>query len=656
MKFTNTVISICLAFVFVLNQHLAIGQEENPAKVTKASEKQSEKHADISKSGKKEPNTKEGKPKGKVNAFPVKKEVDPAKTKDFAALSSEADKFFIHEHYKFALPLYLKLLAIKPEDMLYNYRTGISYLHSTNKSLAVGYLEKAQKLDLKKHHLDIEYFLAKAYHHKLEFDNAIAHYNLYKKTLNTKHEHERSLSAEIDRLIYECNTGKILVASPTNVKVEHICAKINSPYSEKFPLITSDGNVLYFSSGRPLTKGGLLDPANKQYYDDIYFSTKINEEWTPAKQLDTVVNTKGHDEPLAISFDGQKMFIQNSENDGDILWTEKKNNTWSTPVEMSSRINSPDFEEGACLSPDGKTFYFSSDREGGLGGLDLYYCKLQPDGSWSTPISMGPQINTRYDEEDPFILGDGKTFYFSSNGHNTMGGYDIFVSQFDQSKGRWTKPLNLGYPVNSADDEVHISWTADGLTGYYSEDNEQGFGDEDIYVVTLGVAPKVSEVVAAAEPNIEVQNVENLLEDKSRQVNASVGSAHDNMHVAKSVNPNCPKAGDVLKDKVHFSLNENYSLTEYSKTKILNVVKLMESCPKTKIEIEGFSDNFGDHAKNYLLISKKRAEAVYNFMLQKGVDKQRLQIKAYEEKALDGMTNSEGNSKNRRVEFKVLDN
>ncbi|HEX8547463.1 MAG TPA: OmpA family protein [Cytophagaceae bacterium] len=659
MKPAITLICTFYITLLLLPQQSAFGQEQISKETDKSTkEKKSNKEKKEQEFNEREKAKLDKKLKSSTQTFPEKKKVDPTKTSEFAQLTADADKFFIHEHYKFALPLYLKILNTTPDDMVSNYRTGISYLHTTDKSQAVSYLEKAQKLDLKKQHLDLEYFLGRAYHHKHEFDNAISHYELYKRTLNVKHEHERELANEMDRFIKECKAGKILVAKPTGSTVEHVGAKVNSPYSEKYPLITSDGKVIYFSSGRPHTKGGQLDPTSKQYYDDIYFSVNTNGEWSPAKQIDTTVNTSGHDEPLAISFDGYKMFVQNSDAEGDILWTEKKDNIWSKPLEMTDKINTPDFEEGACLSPDGKTFYFSSDKEDGLGGLDLYYSKLQPDGSWSAAVNMGAQINTPYDEEDPFLLGDGKTFYFSSNGHNTIGGYDIFVTRFEQSKGGWTVPENMGYPINSADDEVHISWTADGKKGYYSEDNENGFGNEDIYSVSLDVAPKVSELVKPVEPLAEQRQVATLISkgDTPSGFTASTNSTEKSLANVRPTDISCPKVGEILKDRVHFALNENYTLTEYSKNKILNVIKLMESCPSAKIEIEGFSDNFGDHAKNYLLISKKRAEAVYEFMVRKGIAKERLKVMPFEETPREGSSNTEGNIKNRRVEFKVLEN
>lgn len=628
--------------------------------------------------------------------FAPRKEILTKPSFNYPETQKKASQYFLHEEYRFALPLYLELYQADSNDYHNNYRTGVCYLNTTEKSAAIKYLVRAQQLEKKQGASDIDYFLGQAYHSNHKFDKAIEYYNKYKASLNPKHEFDVELSKEINRAIAQCNTGKKLIASPVNVVIEHVSAKVNSPYSEKFPLISYDGNTLYFSSGRPMTTGGDTDPNTEQYYDDIYSSTKQKGEWMPAKQLSSDINSSGNDAPLSITSDGKRIYFYSSKGDeGKIYFVDKNDTTWSMPQMISDNISTEEYETGACISPDGKTFYFSSEREGGFGGEDIYKSQLMGDNTWDEPVNLGPQINTPYDEDDPFLLADGKTFYFSSQGHNTMGGFDIFVSKFDPAKKTWTVPANMGYPINSAEDEISISWSADGKMGYFSEDNESGFGNEDIYTINLAAAPKTNtsvelpatalketpepvqkESTAAVAKNettksegnttakkeipeaVKKETVEKTIVESATASNSnavpSISAAAARTVAIDKAYPSEPKVGEVLKEQVHFAFNESHSITEYSKNKIASVIALLNKYPAITIEIEGFTDP-SDNLEYNLEVSKKRAQAVYDYMLKKGIDKKRLQLKVYADSQHDvNASSSEADIRHRRVEFKII--
>jgi outer membrane protein OmpA-like peptidoglycan-associated protein/tetratricopeptide (TPR) repeat protein/YHS domain-containing protein len=556
---------------------------------------------------------------------------EATKLNSYIETEKKASNHFLHERYKFALPLYQQLIKINPEDYTLNYRLGLCYLRTTDKSQSLRYLEKAKSMEQKNASGDIDFFLGEAYHAHLEFDKAIEYYGKYKAKLssNKKHDFDEELISEVNHLIEQCNSGKKLYTSPVNVKVDHLNAKINSPYSETYPVVSPDGNTIYFSSGRPLTKGGGLDPNSGQYYKDIYYSEKLNGQWLPAKQLD--INTVGNDVPLSITSDGNTLFLSSPINTEAVMFfSEKSDTAWTKPREMDATINAMYDESGACISPDGKTFYFVSEEgEDGLGGKDIYKSKLGPDGTWGDPTNLGPQINTPYNEDDPFMLADGKTFYFSSQGHNSMGGYDIFVSKHDPQRKTWTVPSNLGYPINTPGDEVSVSWTGDGRIGYFSADNEKGFGNEDIYVINLAAAPKANTIT---------QNV--------------IAKSPKNAESAAKAYGNRPKAGEVLKDQVHFAFNESHAITEYSKNKINTIVALMNKYPDLTIEIEGFADKTDDDDYDKE-IAQKRAETVREHLIKRGIDKSRLQL--HISSAADGTEDEdEIELRSRRVEFKIL--
>jgi outer membrane protein OmpA-like peptidoglycan-associated protein/tetratricopeptide (TPR) repeat protein len=396
----------------------------------------------------------------------------------------EGDKLFEQGSvfYKQALDPYLKANTFNPNNALLNFKIGKSYLYSNFKLKAIPYLEKALQLNP---NVDpqVHYIMAKVYHLDMQWDKAISEYKAFQATLS-KGDDFTELVEEVNKHITECINGKELVKNPLRVFIDNAGAEINSQFPDYGPVISADESVMLFTSRRPNTTGAGIDPAINEYYEDIYISTKKGDKWSPAQNMGKPINTEDHDANSGLSADGQKFLIYIGKNNGDLYEAELKGDSWSKPERMNKNINTDFHESSACYTPDGKAVYFVSDKpDGGLGDRDIYVSTKDEKGKWAKAVNLGPTINTRYGEEGVFLHPDGKTLYFSSQGHKTMGGYDIFKSVLEN--GKWSDPVNLGYPVNTPDDDVFFVTSASGKHGYYASFNANGFGEKDIYMITF---------------------------------------------------------------------------------------------------------------------------------------------------------------------------
>jgi outer membrane protein OmpA-like peptidoglycan-associated protein/tetratricopeptide (TPR) repeat protein len=394
------------------------------------------------------------------------------------------DKFFElgSIFYKQAIDPYLLAYKFNPNNALLNFKIGKSYLYSNHKLKGIPYLEKALKLNP---NVDpqVHYVMAKVYHLDMQWDKAISEYKAFQATLTSVSEF-KELIEEVNKHIAECLTGKELVKKPLRVFIDNVGAEINSQYPDYGPVISADESIMLFTSRRPNTTGGGIDPGINEYFEDIYMSIKKGDKWMPAQNMGKPINTEDHDANSGLSADGQKFLIYIGKNNGDMYEAELKGDTWSKPERMNKNINTDFHESSACYTPDGKSVYFVSDKpDGGLGDRDIYISTKDEKGKWGKAVNLGPTINTQYGEEGVFLHPDGKTLYFSSQGHKTMGGYDIFKTVLEN--GKWSDPVNLGYPVNTPDDDVFFVTSASGKHGYYASFNANGFGEKDIYMITF---------------------------------------------------------------------------------------------------------------------------------------------------------------------------
>jgi len=383
--------------------------------------------------------------------------------------------------YALALPHYLEAHKFNPDNAALNVKIGDCYLNSPTKTAALPYLEKAAKLDATAD-ARTHYLLARAYHLNAKWAEAVREYQEARPVANAKGSEEQSITAnDIARHIRECKNGEQLMKAPVRVFIDNAGPELNSAYSDYGPVVSADESTILITSRRPSDPKAKKDPDGDGYFEDIYQANWKGKAWSPAKNLGAPVNTDGHDATVGLAPDGQRMLVYVENNGGDLNEANLKGSSWSKPLNLGARINTRFHESSATYSPDGRFLYFVSDKpEGGRGGRDIY--KIEID-SRKPAENLGPDINTPYGEEGVFMMPDGKTMYFSSEGHNSMGGYDVFKSVYQD--GKWSEPENLGWPVNTPDDDVFFVTTASGRHGYYASDRPGGLGGKDIYRVTF---------------------------------------------------------------------------------------------------------------------------------------------------------------------------
>ncbi len=379
---------------------------------------------------------------------------------------------------------YLKASTYNELNPELNYKLGACYVMTDDKFKAIQYLKTAfrMKPGVSK---DIHFLLGRAYHLVLNFDTAIMEYTIYKSSLHGKEL--RMKGASIDKLIKECNNGKELIKSPLRVIVTDLGPQVNSEYDDYNSVITPDDSLMYFTSRRKLNRKSKVIMIDYKYPEDVYVAHIDSGHWTGAKNLGKPINTEHNDAAVAVSDGGKKLYVYNGyEHGGDILVSRQRKGHWTKPRKISGKLRSKAHESSFFIAPDSSAVYFVSNMtKNNIGGKDIYMCKLKENGKWSRPVNLGDVINTPYDEEGVSLSKDGKTLYFSSKGHNTMGGYDVFKSQMD-STGKWTTPVNMGYPINSPDDELFYYEAPDNQRfGYYSAVRDGGLGGKDIYKVTF---------------------------------------------------------------------------------------------------------------------------------------------------------------------------
>ncbi len=596
------------------------------------------------------------------------------------------------------LELYQKAYEFNPNNSELNFKIGFCYYNTTQKYDCLTYFEKAWTLNPK---VDkrIDYYLGRGYHLNYQFDKAIKFYNQYTAIVKDKKQLD-----EIAKYITECRNGKDLLKDTTKVEIINLGENVNSEYRDYGPMVTADGSKMYFTSRRKGTTGGGI-AADGMFFEDIYETVKTESGWTKARSVGTPLNTKLHDAVVGLSPDGQQLFIYLDQNGGDIYVSELKGSRWSKPANVEGNVNSKYHESKACISFDNKTLYFISDNPDlSIGGRDILFSYLDHNGNWSPPSNIGPVVNTPYDEVDIFLHPDGRTMYFSSMGHNTMGGYDIFKTT-KNADGQWTTPVNLGYPINTPLDDAFFVTTASGKTAYYASVRPEGSGLHDIYelrfpvdevaktveqrvLVTL-VKGTVRDAITTYPLEAKIEIIDNTADEivATFTTNSQTGGYIFNLPSGKNYGINVSKDGylfhsenfniadtadyqevvidiDLQKIEVGTTVVLKNIFFDYDKATLrpesfaeLNrVVGILVKQPKLKIEISGHTDNKGGMDYNKQL-SKARAKTVVDYLIEKGIATERLTFEGYAfEKPIATNDTDEGRQLNRRVEFKVMSN
>jgi outer membrane protein OmpA-like peptidoglycan-associated protein len=388
------------------------------------------------------------------------------------------------EGFRLALDEFLIANQFNPNSASLNYKIAVCYYNiSSMKLMGVSYIEKAQKLNPQADFM-LNYYLGRLMHLSSRWDEAITAYRSYQTALNVDAVKNKDKIADMNRKIAECINGKEYVKNPQRVFIDNLSKTVNSPDPEYTPIITADESVMMFTSRRSTTTGGGKDQDN-QYYEDLYRTEFVNGSWTAPVNMGKPVNSDDHDATAGLSPDGQRLYVYRPTKGGDIYESILKGTMWSEPERMNKNINTDAHESSVSLSGDGKKLYFVSDKqeEGSIGNRDIWMSTMDEKGKWGKSVNLGPGVNTMYGEEGVFVHPDGKTIYFSSQGFKTMGGYDVFKVVFEN--GKWSEPINLGYPINGPDDDVFFVISASGKHGYFASNKGDGMGEKDIYKITF---------------------------------------------------------------------------------------------------------------------------------------------------------------------------
>ncbi len=629
-------------------------------------------------------------------------------TQSDAKYLKNAERHIGFEEYDQAIPDLEKAIQINPKNAMSQFLIGKCYFITHEKSKAAIHLQSAFELDSE---VDpgLNVYCAKALHYKLQFDEAISFYRKAIAGVAGKSPEY----AEFEMAIRQCEYGKIVVANPVAAKIVNIGPTINTAHIEHSPVISADESVLIFTSRRPGNTGSA--PDGSWHDEDLYISEQVAGKWSTPRNLGKGVNKPDHDASISLSPDGQRLFIyKNPPGKGDIFECDLKGKEWTSPENIGMPISdSRSFESAITLSSDGKTAFFGTDREGGKGLRDIWMVKKDAAGKWGNPVNLPAPINSVYNEDSPFLHPNGKTLYFSSDGTNSIGGYDIFKTEI-KADGTWSIPENLGYPINTGDHDIYFVLSADGRHGYYSSAKEGGYGHEDIYQINMPQAPVVvakkdttvsvpvivqnpltilkgtitdevtKDPVGAAIKVIDDEKNEVIAEFKS---NSSTGkylislpsgrnygirvespdylfhSEHfdipkttDYQEIVKDIQMKKMKVGtSIVLKNIFFDYNDA-TLRKESEAELARLLELLLEYPTLEIEIGGHTDADGSNDYNQKL-SERRARAVVDYLVQKGTAMARLVAKGYgESQPMDTNDTDEGKQNNRRTEFKILKN
>lgn len=396
----------------------------------------------------------------------------------FKNLIFYGEYYINNKEYEKALNLYLEAYSQNSENSFLNYRIGECLYNIKEKRFeAIEYLEKARTnikktkkgyIDYNSAPYEVLFLLGDLYQRSNQLDKALDMYLDYKEYIDLKDNEEVE---KINFKIQSIAIARNFIENPIKVQIENLGYTVNSRFSDYNPVVSADESVLIFTSFW-------------ETVDLIFMSRKINGQWSQPINISNQLKTDGSFYTTSLSADGKTLLlVKQNDYESDIYVSYFKDSIWTPVTKIPGKINSQYHESSACISPDGKYIIFSSNRPGGYGGFDLYISEFK-NGSWSNPKNLGPEINTKYNEEAPQITEDGKILFFCSEGHRNMGGYDIFFST-KQEDGSWSMPKNMGYPINTTDDDLFFVPIKKGLVGYFSKQDKDSYGKNDIYRYTF---------------------------------------------------------------------------------------------------------------------------------------------------------------------------
>jgi tetratricopeptide (TPR) repeat protein len=416
-------------------------------------------------------------------------------------LKLDADYYLILKEYDKALDLYLKINKTESENADVKHRIGICYLNSEDqKAKAIPYLEEAVKKvsakynanSLKEDNTSFEaYFtLGSAYRVNNDLDKAIEAYTRFKEYLDPDDKYNIDVA---DQYIRSCNLARDMIQHPVEMTVVNVGKAINNDKPNFNAVVSGDGKTMAYTT-----------PGRQGY--DIFTTTLSDTGWTTPKNITSVLATGKYMKTCDISYDGLSMLLSlDDPENADIFISHFAKGRWSKVEPLGKNINSKSNETHASISADNKKLYFTSDRKGGLGDLDIYSSELNSKGDWEKPVNLGSAVNTKFNEETPFVTEDGTELFFSSEGHDGIGGYDIY--RFNLEKPGATA-VNLGYPLNTTDNNLFYYPATAGTTAYYAMTGQDSYGARDIYLVSVPEpVPEALPAMAEIQPVIIPEEV-----------------------------------------------------------------------------------------------------------------------------------------------------
>ncbi len=612
----------------------------------------------------------------------------------------DGEYFLALESYPDALEGYKKVYKVDPENANINYRMGICYLNIPGqKEKAIPYLEKAARktsdnykegnIKETKAPRDALFFLGTAYLLQYRFDDAKAFFEKYLTYL----EPTDTLNYDfVKQEISAVERARNFMAHPVAVDLENVGKNINNSRANFDPVVSGDESTLIYVT-------------SLKFYDAVFYAKKKRRGWSTPRNITPEIQSDGDLYPAGISFDGKTFFMSRNDRFNSDIWVSQlKNGQWTRAKKLGKNINTKYWESSATLSPDGKTLYFTSNRKGSYGGLDIYISHFdETTGEWGPASNLGPTINTEFNEETPFLSKDGRTLYFSSQGHNSMGGFDIFYSRI-QGDGTWSQPRNIGYPINSTDDDLFFVPIVAQVYGYFSMyDPEKSIGNQDIFRVEFfsDLNPRPVSLAGTVQlknkPETYNEPVHILLRDKKtgkvvKETSIKPSGAYNlTARLPKGDYELIVQSGDYQQNTKEITIPQNYSissvreditlepapvakveylpviffnfdkarLSDTEKDKVNQLVTIMTNHPDLVINITGYADSKGPAGYNRRL-SLRRARAVAEVLKKAGIAPSRYNLKGAGETHFiainhypDGRDCPDGRALNRRVEITV---
>lgn len=624
------------------------------------------------------------------------------KPSDFGIKSKKALDYYFEgkqqaqwrDWYK-SIEAYQEAVKLEPEFAHAHFELGVSSLVKEEYEGALEHLEKAYELrpaDFP----SIDFYLAEASFFNAKYDQAA---EMYESFLTRGKGRKQQMDIASKRL-RKAGFASEAIQHPVAFSPVNLGSNINTDRDEYLPYLTADDQLLLFTSRRQESIGG-FNPRLKDYSEDFYFCEWVDGEWTAAANLGPPINTPENEGASFLTQDGKTIyFTACNRPDGigscDLYVSYREGNSWSEPENLGPRVNSTGWESQPCLSHDGTALYFASGRPGGQGGRDLWRSK-KVNGNWTEAENLGNEINTLGNEDAPFLHADGISLYFSSDYHPGFGSKDLFVS-YHKDDGTWTRPENLGYPLNTVSDESNIFVSANGKRGFINSYRDGGFGRSDIYEFTLDerIRPKVATflrgVTRDSLTRTPVQALIHLIDVESGDTVRQAFSGRSDGKFLMSLPLDRQYAAffeakgylfaskdfylkqvvedtyfDMVVDLVPirkgvevvlrniFFESGKYELQETSDTELQFMLRYLKNNPRIRIEIQGHTDDVGSDVAN-LNLSQARADAVRSYLLSSGIDKTRIEAKGYGETqpVADNQTEA-GRAQNRRTAFKILD-